>query len=199
MPGYFGSGYISWLLAQLLPDRGPGSPRPLWVLAALASFIGLMWDLAMGPARATVHQAWIWADGGAFFGVHIVNFAGWFLCVLTIFLACGLAEPRLIRSPAPAPRAHGGAPPQALGLYAALFVEFPISRAFADQAGTVADADGQIWTLRDIYQSLGLASTFTMGFVILMCLLKLAKTGPAKTRFRSERRGALAASFLKNG
>ena len=78
--------YISWLIAAL-PTGHSGKVRPNWLLALTTSFVMVMWDLSMDPARATVAQVWIWHEGGADFGVPFVNFAGWFLCVFTIFMA----------------------------------------------------------------------------------------------------------------
>jgi uncharacterized membrane protein len=173
MPAYFGVCYISWLIARVLADHGRPAKRPFWLVAVVASFVMVMWDLSMDPARATVYQVWIWHDGGAYFGVPFVNFAGWFLCVLTIFLAYGAIAPRLSK---PEPTDEGAIDALPLGLYAALFVEFVVQAAWPHQ-GTVTDAAGQVWNLADLYQSLGLVSIFTMGFVIVLALSKLTRSG----------------------
>ncbi len=174
MPAYFGVCYVSWTIARLLldhgrPDRARSGPV---AIALVASFVMVMWDLAMDPARATVAQAWIWHDGGAYFGVPFSNFAGWFLCVATIFLAYATVAPR-IAAPREMPDRIAFA--QTLGLYGAIFVEF-LSSAAAGWSGTVADATGQVWNLRDIYQSLGLVSIFTLGFVLVLGGLALHRT-----------------------
>lgn len=173
MPAYFGVCYVSWMIARLLLDHGrPDGARsgPL-AMTLVASFVMVMWDLAMDPARATVAQAWIWHDGGAYFGVPFSNFAGWFLCVATIFLAYGAVAPRIA---APREIPDRTALAQALGLYAAIFVEF-VSAAAAGRTGTVMDASGQLWNLRDIYQSLGLVAIFTLGFVLVMGIFALRR------------------------
>lgn len=173
MPAYFGVCYISWLIARLILDFGrvPNPRSGLLAMVLTASFVMVMWDLSMDPSRATVSKAWIWHQGGAYFGVPFVNFAGWFLCVATIFLAYGTIEPRLA---GPLQDMDRGAYAQALGLYAAIFVEF-VAYAAVTPGGTIADATGQIWKLRDIYQSLGLVAIFTMGFVLLLGLLTLQR------------------------
>lgn len=174
MPAYFGVCYISWIIAGQLADHNRPAPRATLTLAIVASFVMVMWDLSMDPARATVHQAWIWHDGGAYFGVPFVNFAGWFLCVFTILMAYGLLAPRLIaKNPAEAASTDG----LPLGLYAGLFAEF-LSFVVWPHDGSVTDAAGTVWVLRDIYQSLALVSIFTMGFVIVLGLLKLSQTRP---------------------
>ena len=140
-------------------------------MVVIASFVMVMWDVAMDPSRATVAQAWIWHDGGAYFGVPFVNFLGWFLCVATIFLAYGAIEHRFV-SPREMPDRQSFM--QALGLYAAIFVEFVAYVVFTP-TGTITDATGHVWTLHDIYQSLGLVAIFTMGFVLLIGWLTLQR------------------------
>lgn len=166
MPAYFGVCYISWLMARLILDHGRATGRTsgLMAMTLTASFVMVMWDVSMDPSRATVSHAWIWHDGGAYFGVPFQNFVGWFLCVATIFFAYGAIESRLT-APRAAPDRTAYA--QTLGLYAALFIEF-ISFAVFTPQGTVVDASGQVWNLPDLYLSLGLVSIFTMGFVLLI-------------------------------
>lgn len=173
MPAYFGVCYISWLITRLLLDHGRGDGRRsgLVPMVLVASFVMVMWDVAMDPSRATVSKAWIWHHGGAYFGVPFVNFVGWFMCVATIFLAYGAIETRFAATrETPDRQAYA----QALGLYAAIFVEFVAYLVFTP-TGTVADATGHVWKLRDIYQSLGLVAIFTMGFVLLLGFLTLQR------------------------
>jgi putative membrane protein len=40
--------------------------------------------------RSTIDAAWIWEDGGAYLGVPISNFAGWYLTVFAIDLLFAL-------------------------------------------------------------------------------------------------------------
>lgn len=171
MPAYFGVCYISWQIARLLTSSAPSrSFRGPVVL--VAAFVMVMWDLSMDPSRATIARAWIWHDGGAYFGVPFENFVGWFLCVATIFAAfsfwlarsdaAGVAEP------------DASAHTQSLALYAALFSEFVSFAAFAPK-GSVTDPVGQVWHQRDIYQSLGLVSIFSMGFVLVVAHQALAR------------------------
>jgi len=75
---YLGMGYLSWILARLIAGR----PAPL-----LAALIMTSWDLAMDPIWATVMHAWVWLDGGSWFGVPLSNYFGW---MLTAFVYYGL-------------------------------------------------------------------------------------------------------------
>jgi putative membrane protein len=43
------------------------------------------WDLSLDPTWSTVLHAWIWVDGGAFFGVPLTNFLGWLLTTYLIY------------------------------------------------------------------------------------------------------------------
>ena len=173
MPAYFGVCYISWLIARTLTDALDPAKSYGWPVVLVASFVMVMWDLSMDPSRATVNLTWIWHDGGAYFGVPFVNFAGWFLCVATIFAAFSIWLSRQSGKGVAVPDWQAQAQP--LGLYAGLFAEFVSFTFVGPRTGQVTDATGQVWNLRDIYESLGLVSIFTMGFVIVLTMLKLRR------------------------
>jgi uncharacterized membrane protein len=84
---YVGMGYLSWTLAGVvLGDL----PKPLTgsrmvTLPLLAALVMVAWDLCMDPIWATVVRAWIWQQGGAYFGVPLSNFFGWYLTVYIIY------------------------------------------------------------------------------------------------------------------
>ena len=42
-------------------------------------------DLSMDPVWANVDHAWVWRDGGAYYGVPVSNFLGWFLTVYVFY------------------------------------------------------------------------------------------------------------------
>lgn len=174
MPAYFGVCYISWHIARTLTDSLAPSQAHRWPVVVVASFVMVMWDLSMDPSRATINQTWIWHDGGAYFGVPFVNFAGWFLCVATIFAGFALWLSRQDDRTVAVPDQRAQA--QALGLYAGLFAEFVAFTVLGPKTGSVTDSVGQAWNLRDIYESLGLVSIFTMGFVIVLAAIKLGGT-----------------------
>src|SRR5262249_12158733 len=92
MPAYFSMGYIAWTLAHVLLDRYDDrlAGAEVVLVPALASFVMVMWDLCIDPASSTISGSWIWRDGGGYFGVPLVNFLGWYLCVFTIYLMFAL-------------------------------------------------------------------------------------------------------------
>ena len=82
---YLGMGYLSWTLARLiLGGKRPRRERTVAV-PLIASFIMVSWDLTLDPVASTVGGSWIWRDGGAYFGVPISNFLGWYLTVYVFF------------------------------------------------------------------------------------------------------------------
>ncbi len=70
------------LAARLLPE---GFWRGV-LTAALGAVVMTAWDLAMDPMMVAAGH-WVWEQPGAFFGVPIQNFWGWWL---TTFTALGL-------------------------------------------------------------------------------------------------------------
>ena len=93
---YLGMGYLSWILARLILD---GKLAPV-----LAALMMTTWDLALDPIWSTVEHGWIWLDGGAYFGVPLLNFAGWMLTVFTFCQAFAIylrRRPSTAKVPAP--------------------------------------------------------------------------------------------------
>jgi putative membrane protein len=89
---YVGIGYVAWVLALLILGY-PGNPmRGIRVVAlpVMASSIMMAWDLSMDPDWSTLDHAWIWQHGGAYFGVPISNFFGWFLTAYVYYQAFAL-------------------------------------------------------------------------------------------------------------
>jgi uncharacterized membrane protein len=87
MPAYFVTGYLAWTMGTIfLRNLGTGiEKRNRFLVPFVASFIMVMWDLCMDPIKSTIEGAWIWEDGGAYFGVPISNYFGWYLTVFLIF------------------------------------------------------------------------------------------------------------------
>jgi uncharacterized membrane protein len=101
---YVGMGYLSWVLAVVILDcqNKPLSGRKIFLLPLAASFVMTAWDLSMEAAWADIDHAWVWRDGGAYYGVPISNFFGWFLTVYIFYqlFALYLKTRVSVRSPA---------------------------------------------------------------------------------------------------
>jgi putative membrane protein len=89
---YLGIGYCSWVLAVLILGHRnqPLTGRRVLTLPLLASAIMLAWDVSMDSIWATLDRAWIWQDGGRYFGVPISNFLGWYLTAFLFYLSFAL-------------------------------------------------------------------------------------------------------------
>jgi uncharacterized membrane protein len=87
MPAYFVAGYLAWTMGTIfLGTLGTGMERRnLFLVPFIASFIMVMWDFCLDPIKSTIEGAWVWEEGGAYFGVPISNFIGWYLTIFLIY------------------------------------------------------------------------------------------------------------------
>lgn len=82
------------ICARLRPARDDA--RTPWLWAALAAAILTAWDVAMDPAMVRTGH-WIWHAPGAFYGMPISNWIGWFgtgLVIARVMLL--VTPPRLV-------------------------------------------------------------------------------------------------------
>lgn len=184
MPAYFAMAYVSWNLAHIVLDKFDQTPDRLQKAAVpvLSAFIMVMWDMSMDPARSTLHQAWIWHDGGSYFGVPFSNFLGWFLCVYTIFqfFAFYLAWAGTHSNIAASGDDQKNNWHQVTALYGATFLEFIAYVIFPPANQILTDLNNQTWNSTDMYQSLALVSMFTMLFVTVLGYIKVQNSKTLK-------------------
>jgi len=182
-PLWFGMGYFSWMVAGILLGGADFRLRDRFnaiVLPVVAAFVMTQWDLVLEPPSATVSKAWVWHDGGAFFGVPASNFFGWLLTSWLFFQAFALYL-----------RGRQDALARAAGLSPALratAVFFYLSSGLTHltpwlmtQVGEAADGAGHIWRVHDVRETAVIAMLLTMGFTSLLALLRV---------FRPEHLGA---------
>ncbi|MCX6246226.1 MAG: carotenoid biosynthesis protein [Bacteroidetes bacterium] len=84
---YFAMGYLSWMLAHIITGqytRRLGG-KQIFMVPFIAAFIMVMWDLTMDPISSTLQKLWVWHNPGAYFGVPVVNFFGWFFVVFVFY------------------------------------------------------------------------------------------------------------------
>jgi len=90
---------ISWFM-MALPSyaiavwRYPGPAHTLRRVA-LGSFILLSWDLALDPAMSLATKYWIWGTDGPYYGMPLLNLAGWFItgaALMVVFVALRVDE-----------------------------------------------------------------------------------------------------------
>ncbi|MBA4375315.1 MAG: hypothetical protein C0401_03965 [Anaerolinea sp.] len=78
--------YPSMIIAdRIIPTAWKGLKKGL-VVAAISGVIMTAWDVAMDPIMV-IGRNWVWEVKGAYFGIPLQNFAGWWL---TTFSAVGL-------------------------------------------------------------------------------------------------------------
>ena len=171
---YIGMAYVSWTLARLIVSNRSAQAADTQVIALplVASFIMVAWDLAQDPVWATVLHGWVWMDGGAWFGVPISNYLGWYGTVFTIYLLFALYLRRL---PVDARRADRGRWWPAVLFYticAAGNVAQIIPRPVP---AIVQDPTGKLWHVADITRASALVSIFVMGGFAILAIVGLQK------------------------
>jgi len=166
---YVGMGYLSWVLAAVILDcqNERLSGRKIVLLPLAASFVMTAWDFSMEAVWADIDHAWVWRDGGSYYGVPASNFFGWLLTVYIFYqlFALYLRNRVTIRSRTSHWRL-------AILFYAAsaggnLLVVAPLS------LGSVfVDAAGKHWAISDILWASRLVSILVMMPLSLIAWVK---------------------------
>jgi putative membrane protein len=164
---YIGMGYISWVLGRLILGGAATTLKgaQLVTVPLCAAFLMVAWNMSQDPVWSTVGHAWIWRDGGAYFGVPVSNFFGWYLLACTVYQAFALYLRG--REPEPGPMPSGFW--QTVLVFYLLFVLGGILPALAPGGSAlVADEAGIVWRVGAITSSCALAAIFGMGpFAVL--------------------------------
>jgi uncharacterized membrane protein len=187
-PLWFGMGYFSWIVAGILLGGADSHLRERFnaiLLPVVAAFVMTQWDLILEAPSATVAKAWIWRDGGAFFGVPASNFFGWLLTSWLFFQAFALY---LRGRPDALARAAGRG-----RAFQAMAVLFYLSAGLTHltpwlmgQVGEAADGSGHIWRVEDIRATAVITMLLTMAFTSLLALVRLFRlAAPAPDRLRN--------------
>jgi putative membrane protein len=173
-PAYLGMGYIAWTLARvILTSGGPAKLTGSWVITVplSASFVMVAWDLSIDPALSTVGHYWIWPHGGAYFGVPVSNFLGWYLTNYLIYQSFAVYLRRRCASQTQLPLVHA----HLVVLFYAVCAAGSVLRAIPTASpALVVDPAGTAWRVTDINGVCALAAIFLMGaFVVLglACLI----------------------------
>jgi putative membrane protein len=128
------------------------------------------WDLSMDPNWSTLDHAWIWSDGGAYFGVPLSNFFGWFLTAWAYYLAFAVycrSNP-ISRKTRCVAFWH-----QAIILYAVCAVGNLLIWGLPMAAPVVADAAGRQWLTTDILGICTLVSLLVMVPFAVLALIRV--------------------------
>jgi len=169
---YLGMGYCSWILGLLILGyrNQPLTGVRVIALPVLASLIMLAWDLSMEAIWSTIDRAWIWRDGGMFFGVPLSNFLGWYFTAYLFYQAFALYCRFTPIQPAPDSRSYWRAAILCYGVCA--FGNLLIFRAGLFP-NPVIDATGRQWITMNILITCTLISVLAMGPVAVLAWHRL--------------------------
>jgi uncharacterized membrane protein len=180
-PLWFGVGYFSWMVAGILLCGADFRLRERFnviLLPVVAAFVMTQWDLILEPPSATVSKAWIWHDGGAFFGVPASNFFGWLLTSWLFFQAFALYLRG--RQDALARAAGSGRAFQTMAVLFYLSTGLThLTPWIMGQMGEVADGAGHIWRVEDIRETTVITMLLTMAFTSLLALVCIFRLRPS--------------------
>ena len=87
--------YPCYVIANLLVDGRPVTTARsllhlLW-LSLITAVVETAWDLSLDPFMTGKMKAWVWRDGGPYFGIPFQNYFGWVqvtLIVIVIYRFC---------------------------------------------------------------------------------------------------------------
>jgi putative membrane protein len=169
---YLGIGYCSWVLSLLILEyrNKPLTGYGVISVPLLASLIMLAWDLSMEAIWSTIDRAWIWRDGGSFYGVPMSNFLGWYFTAFLFYQAFALYCRNSPMKPPPSSRSYWRAAILCYGICAGgnllIFKQglFPPA---------VIDASGKQWSTMDILIACTLISVLAMGPMALLAWHRL--------------------------
>jgi len=171
---YISFGYLAWVFSTILVGEVRRNSTILTTVAVslVASFVMVDWDLSLDPLASTINHAWIWTQGGAYFGVPISNFLGWFFTDWIFFQLFALYQGRhgsedLSRA---LPTAHYLQP---IMVYSWTGFGFVLSYLLRPTNTQITDAVGHVWQTGDIYESMAIVSIYTMIFVSILALVML--------------------------
>ena len=139
----------------------------------------------MDPVASTIGRSWIWRDGGAYFGVPVSNFLGWYLTVFVFFQLFALYQSRRPTAHSQSATSEATSKPSfwwpALAMYAATALRPVMTLLFLPAvAATITDQAGVIWNVEALYGVCALAGIFTMGAFSMLALLRLIESSDVR-------------------
>src|SRR5215471_16385575 len=164
---YVGMGYLSWTLARLILGgmRGPLTGSRVVTVPLVAALVMVAWDLSQDPVWGTILHLWIWRDGGAYFGVPVTNFLGWYLEGYVFYQLFALFLRWRSPGSAALPAGYWRVAVLCYGVSAAGNILLVIPRS---GPSAVTDATGAQWRVSDITGACALVSILVMGaFAVL--------------------------------
>ena len=98
--GYLAVGYSSIVMGRIILSLlKPVKGWAIVIASVAGAAIMVAWDVCMDPLQSTAAGDWIWHDGGAYFGVPLSNYVGWFATVFAFMLVYFLFASRTTETP----------------------------------------------------------------------------------------------------
>ena len=168
---YIGMGYVSWTVARLIlgDTSEPLAGRRLVTRPLAAAFVMVAWDFSMDAVWANLVHAWTWHEGGAYFGVPLSNFLGWYLTVYLIYQSFALLVARQ-----PTARFHLST--RFWGLAVLFYAVSAAGNLFVlapRGPRSVTDASGMTWSVSAILGGSALVSILVMGAFAFLAWTRL--------------------------
>lgn len=179
-------GYASWVIANLLVGTKVERPQNRYALVAIpiiAAFVMTQWDLVMDPSGSTLDKAWVWFDGGGYFGVPLSNFLGWPLITWLYFQAFAVYAYKR--------RFRGRYLPRSRGLWALPILLYlaaghcHLPRLLAPDARLI-DARGHAWSTADLSTTAVIVMLSTMAPTSMLALVRLYRPATQTTHLNHE-------------
>lgn len=160
-PIFYSVGYLAWTLATMILGE-PGKPNDqlrYWGTPVVAAFIVVGWDICSDPIGATIGRQWIFADSGAYYGVPLANYLGWFLCTWTFFQSWSIY---LSARWTPASGVKPSYWYEAAAFWAIIGLQYPVLWLANPVTRVVTDTGGWAWRSGDVLQAAVIMSIYTM-------------------------------------
>lgn len=185
MPAYCVMGYISWATARvvLCRTRTGADAVMRFGVPVLAAVLMVLWDASMDPLRATVEGRWIWRDGGPYFGVPLLNFAGWFMVTFLMFQLYAFLRDR-------SPRGNEQEGVSHLFWLSAplMYLAFPVEYLFNPMMAAGNDqnviVNGAFVAVKDIHADIAMLTGLTMVPVALLAVVQLLRQRNRQDRLK---------------
>ena len=162
-PIFYSLCYLAWTLGTMILGTGSAKRSTLRVfgLPVIGAFIATGWNLCSDPIGATIARSWVYAHSGAYYGVPLSNYLGWFLCTWTI-IQCWTLYLEKTQGEDTGPDAPLSYWYQASALWAAMGLQYPLLLLASPASRTVTDTGGWAWRSGDIIQAAVIMSIYTM-------------------------------------
>lgn len=169
--GYVVLGWYAWSLARLIARADPNATGVIDRITTpiIAAFVLAGFDYPNDPIGSTVRHLWTFRNPGGQFGVPLTNYLGWLFTGWCFFQLFALLEHRC----RPGAQSHRGAYWLLIPLiWLGIALRYPI--AFALAPGGTLEIGASRFVVADIYEASVAASLFSMVFVALLALCRLA-------------------------